>query len=242
MKGHRYPLLLTVAGALCVAATAGAQVTKTSPGDVAVMTQKNLVDRMIVGDSLEVEAAQLAATRTQNATVRDFATMLATDHQAHLDNLRKLAGKAEVGREASTADSSGAALTRALDQLKATAPDSGFDKTFISAQVENHEREIAALKQLRSSATDEELLKDIDATVPVLERHLARAKEISAQLNTPTGAAAKPPTDATPNAAPAAANPSSAAVVTPKPAADSVTAKKAPADSTKKPVVPKPPV
>ena len=62
------------------ASVAGAQVTTTSGGDVSMFSQKNLIDHLIVGDSLEVEMAQLAVSRTQNAAVKDFANQLLADH------------------------------------------------------------------------------------------------------------------------------------------------------------------
>jgi len=246
MKAHRLTLLVAVTTAICVTTTTGhAQVkVTTSGGDVATLSQKNVVDHMIVGDSLEVEQAQLAMTRTQNAAVKDFANMLVTDHKAHLDNLRKLAGKKDIGREANSADSSAAMAAGTFGQLQSMGADAGFDKAFVDAQIQTHTREIAALKTLRLAAKDDDLQKDIDATIPVLDRHLARAKAVSAQLNAPpsdAAPAAKPPVDANANkplsdstAAPKKVAPDSAAAAK-KPAADSTAAKKTP------PTPPKPP-
>src|SRR4051812_4525565 len=93
-------MIVPAALSFCVAGRVNAQVRMTTAnGDVVMFTQKHVVDHMIVGDSLEVEAAQLAAARTQNVAVRDFANMLVTDHRGHLDNLYKLAGKRDIGRE-----------------------------------------------------------------------------------------------------------------------------------------------
>jgi len=197
MKAHPLTRLVAVTGALCVAASAGyAQVkVTTSGGEVATLTQKNVVDHMIVADSLEVEQAQLAMTRTQNAAVKDFANMLVTDHKTHLDNLRKLAGKSDIGREANSGDSSAAAAAATFGQLQAMGAEAGFDKAFVDAQIQTHTREIAALKTLRAAAKDDALQKDIDATIPVLDRHLARARAVSAQLSAPAMAPMKPPTD-----------------------------------------------
>jgi len=240
MKAHQLSLLGAASVALCVAAAAAQAQVKvtTSGGDVATLSQKNVVDHMIVGDSLEVEEAQLALTRSQNAAVKDFANMLVTDHKAHLDNLRKLAGKSDIGREANSADQTAAASAATFGQLQSMGADAGFDKAFVDAQIQAHTREIAALKTMRAAAKDDDLQKDIDATIPVLDRHLARAKAVAAQLNAPPSdaAAAKPPVDANANNTNApAAN---------KPAADSTSAVKKPAaDSTAKkaPVPPKPP-
>jgi putative membrane protein len=181
MKAHQLSLLGAVSVALCVAATAAQAQVKvtTSGGDVATLSQKNVVDHMIVGDSLEVEEAQLALTRSQNAAVKDFANMLVTDHKAHLDNLRKLAGKSDIGREANSADQTAAASAATFGQLQSMGADAGFDKAFIDAQIQAHTRDIAALKTMRAAAKDDDLQKDIDATIPVLDRHLARAKTVA---------------------------------------------------------------
>ena len=223
MKAHPLTLPVAVTAAICLAASTGfAQVKVTSSGgEIATLSQKNVVDHMIVGDSLEVEEAQLAMTRSQNAAVKDFANMLVTDHKAHLDNLRKLAGKSDIGREANSSDSSAAMASAVFGQLQSMGADAGFDKAFVDAQIQTHTREIAALKTLRAAAKDDDLQKDIDATIPVLDRHLARAKAVSAQLTAPPSAPMKPPTDA--------ANAAS------KPMSDSTAAKK-PA-----PIPPKPP-
>jgi putative membrane protein len=244
MKAHRLTLLVAVTAAISVTASAGQAQVKvtTSGGDVATLSQKNVVDHMIVGDSLEVEEAQLAMTRTQNAAVKDFANMLVTDHKAHLDNLRKLAGKSDIGREANSADSSAAVAAATFGQLQSMGADAGFDKAFVDAQIQTHTREIAALKTLRAAAKDDDLQKDIDATIPVLDRHLARAKAVSAQLSAPAGA--KPPADASANANNANKPLSDSTAAAKKPAPDS-TAKKPAADSAaaKKvsPIPPKPP-
>ncbi|MEP6491778.1 MAG: DUF4142 domain-containing protein [bacterium] len=186
MRANRLTVSLAATVALALASsTAHAQVKVTSGGDVVSVTQKNVVDHLITGDSIEVAAAQLAVARTKNAAVRDYANMLITDHKAHLENLNKLAGKKDIGREASSADTSTAMAIKSLTELNALPADSTFDRAFISGQIAHHTMEIAAVKMLRPVATDDALQKDIDGTLPVLEKHLARAKEVAAQLGAP---------------------------------------------------------
>lgn len=182
------PLALTFAaiGAICVSATnADGQVTVRSGGEVVSFSQKNVVDHMIRADSLEVEMAKVAAARTQNGAVRDYANMLVTDHQKHLDNLLKLAGKHDIGREANAGDTASMASIRTLSELRTMPADSGFDRAFIREQIRDHLDDIAGLKMLRPAAKDDDLQQDIDRTMPVLERHLARARELAAQLGIP---------------------------------------------------------
>ena len=172
------------------ASVAAAQVTTTSGGDVSMFTQKNLINHLIVGDSLEVAMAQLALTRTQNAAVKEFANQLLTDHSAHLETLNKLAGKSDIGREANPADTSGAHLAGVLKSLQSMAADSGFDRAFVQEQITHHQAAIDGLKKMRAAAKDDDVQKDIDKTLPVLESHLSRATQVAATLTKPD---AKPP-------------------------------------------------
>lgn len=194
------------------ASVAGAQVTTTSGGDVSMFSQKNLINHLIVGDSIEVEMAQLALTKTQNAAVKEFANQLLTDHKAHLETLNKFAAKPDVGREANAADTSGAHLAGVLKSLQSMAADSGFDRAFVQAQITHHQSAINGLKTMRNAAKDADLQKDIDATVPILESHLSRANQVSAQLTKPdtksdSSATAKPPVAKPPVATPPATKP-----------------------------------
>ncbi|MFI5256311.1 MAG: DUF4142 domain-containing protein [Gemmatimonadales bacterium] len=194
MRMLRLTVLLASGVALTAPALAArAQVTTTtSNGDVVVYNQKNVVDHLITGDSLEIQSAQLAAMRSQNAAVKSFATMLVTDHTKHLENLRKLAGKRDIGRELNAADNSATAGARMLTRLNAMPADSGFDRAFIRQQVRHHQRALDELATLRPAAKDDVLQQDIDATRPVLEKHLAQAKIVAAQLGIPADSLAMP--------------------------------------------------
>lgn len=183
MRQHHLATCAAVAMLCAVGSLSSAQVTvKTSGGEVVQLTQKNLVDHLIVGDSLEVEAAKLAVARTQNAAVKDFANTLVTDHTSHLENLNKLAGKRDIGREANAADTSNAMAIRILTTMRDMPADSGFDRAFVRQQIRHHMHEIDALKMLRPAAKDDDLQHDIDRTMPVLERHLALARQVGAQI------------------------------------------------------------
>jgi putative membrane protein len=179
-----YKLIFPIAAAIALTGSVASAQVVTSGGEVTKLTQKNLVDRMIVADSLEVGMAQLAVERTKTAAVRDLANLLINDHKTHLDSLHAFAAKPDIGREAIPGDPESQKTIRAFAQLR-SAPDSTFDKLFVSAQIESHERAIDALKKNKSVATSPEVQKDIDGAITVLEAHLGRAKGVASVLNTP---------------------------------------------------------
>jgi len=166
-------------------AQSGQRTRMSSNGDVMMMNQKQVVDHLITGDSLEVQMAQLAAARTKSAAVKNFANVLVTDHSKHLAALHKLAGKRDIGRAANPADSSGMRTERMLSRMQSMTTDSSFDRMFIMQQVRHHARALAELNAMRSVAKDDDLQQDIDATRPVLERHLALARGLAGQMGIP---------------------------------------------------------
>ena len=184
MRAIRTPALLAVIVLALPNAQAAAQVkVTTSAGDVMIFTEKNLAEHLITVDSVALEAAQLAAKRTQNVAVRDFATMLVTDYTARLAAARKAAADDDVGRQASASDTAGAVGIRALTNLNSLPADSSFDKAFVREQLRMQQQEIVTLKMLGGAAKDDDLKNEIKAALPMHERHLARAREVAAQLN-----------------------------------------------------------
>jgi predicted outer membrane protein len=184
MRAIRTPALLAVIVLALPNAQAAAQVkVTTSAGDVMIFTEKNLAEHLITVDSVALEAAQLAAKRTQNVAVRDFATMLVTDYTARLAAARKAAADDDVGRQASASDTAGAVGIRALTNLNSLPADSSFDKAFVREQLRMQRQEIVTLKMLGGAAKDDDLKNEIKAALPMHERHLARAREVAAQLN-----------------------------------------------------------
>lgn len=184
MRAIRMSVLAAASVLICLPIAQGtAQVrVTTSTGEVMIFTEKNLVEHMIVGDSVELEMAQLAVSRTQNTAVRDFANMLVTEHQGHLESLRKIAAEDDVGRQASASDTAAAAAIRALASLREMQADSGFDRAFIREQIRFHSQEIIALKMFGGAAKDDDLEDEVQRTLPIMERHLARAREVAATL------------------------------------------------------------
>ncbi len=177
MRAYGLTFASTALVALLTGSAARAQVV-TSSGEVTGTIQKKIVDRMIVSDSVEIEMARLAASRTKNPAVRDLAALLVAGHRTNLDTLRKLAESPDVGR---AVDPASASEVRALDQLRGMPADSTFDSAFVTAEVQLHQQAIDNLKKWRTVATNAALQQDIDRTIPLLEAHLARAQAVAAK-------------------------------------------------------------
>src|SRR5690242_7134654 len=214
--------------ACAFAAPVAAQVVTTAGGEVVSPAQKNLVDRLIVSDSIQAATAKLAAEKAQNPAVKDLATQLASDHSSHAAALAKIADKKEVGREANPGDVSGTDLANEFKTLESMPAGPEFDKAYLKAVIADHQAALAAINAGKAAAKDDDLKKDLDATSTALQSHIAHASDVSKSLDkapTADAAAAKPPMDA----APATKSPMTAGVTKPAP------------DSAAKPAGAKPP-
>ena len=151
------------------------------------MTDANIMAHMIVGDSLEIEIARLAAERAGDPEVREFARMLADEHSRHLATSLEMARDEDIGSVPADGDRHAVTLRRYLASLRAMESSPAFDRAFVRYQIRHHDHEVNALRAMRPAARDDDLEQHIDETLPVIERHLNRSRELGGRLgvNTP---------------------------------------------------------
>jgi len=177
------------AAAACALAAPAASQVVSSGGEVVSAAQKHVVDNLITIDSIQAATAKLAATKTQNPEIRDFANSLATEHSAHVGALAKIADKKDVGREKDAEDKLSAEFAARYSALETTAAGPEFDRAFLQAVVANHQAEISAIDTWKANAKDEDLKKDLGHTTSGLQSHLSKANELTAKMDKPS----KPP-------------------------------------------------
>jgi putative membrane protein len=183
---------LTALAACAFAAPAASQVT-TAGGEVVSTAQKHLIDNLITLDSIQAATARLAAIKTQNPAVKEFANSLAADHGAHAGGLQKVSDKKDVGREADASNTTATEFATRYTSLEAMAPGPEFDRAFLQAIIANHQAEIAVITSGKSAAKDEDLKKDLNENASALRSHLSKANELSSKLDKDAMAPAKPP-------------------------------------------------
>jgi putative membrane protein len=146
------------------------------------MTDANIMAHMIVGDSLEIEMARLAAERAGDPEVREFARMLVDEHSRHLATSLEMARDEDIGSVPADGDRHAVTLRRMTSQLRTMGSSPAFDRAFLRYQIRHHDHELNALRAMRPAARDDDLEQHIDETLPVIERHLNRARELGSRL------------------------------------------------------------
>ena len=137
----------------------------------------------VTANSIDIELAKLAQSRTSNREVKGFASTMITDHSAVNAQASALATKLGVtpkDNEVSQSLLKGAAEARAtIEPLKGRA----FDRAYIDREVGYHQAVLDALDQvLIPTASNAELKQLLVDVRPAFATHLEHAKKLQSML------------------------------------------------------------
>lgn len=133
------------------------------------------VEMAAASDMYEIQAADIALERSQNAQVREFATMMKADHSQSTDAVK--AAVASAGLSIAPP----AALPQdkmAMIQALRDAPAADFDRTYMGQQVDAHQSALNLMQRYANDGDTEALKTTAAAIAPVVQRHLDRANQI----------------------------------------------------------------
>lgn len=156
--------------------------TGATPGATGTAGAADNVDReflqnITVANQREIALGQLALQKATNPSVREFAEMMVRDHQQAGDELRQVLSKHTIQLPVSTDDTNDA-RERLADLTGAE-----FDREFMNTMVDEHEK---AVEMVRDEAEDNDTHADIrqwaSKTLPTLQQHLDRAKQLDEML------------------------------------------------------------
>ena len=125
------------------------------------------------GGMLEVAMGQLAVKKSQNARIKNFGSMLVTDHTKANNELKALAGNKNIALPASLSEEA----QKHVDELAKKAG-KDFDKDFISMMVDDHKNDISEFEKAADKVTDTDMKSFASGKLPTLRMHLDTAKAI----------------------------------------------------------------
>lgn len=157
------------------------------PG-VPAPNQTNYQDRlfaqlMTAGGMAEVELGKLAAGKTGNDGVKNFANRMLEDHGRANEMLKSLADKSKIPLPAEI-DADHTKIRADLEKLEG----SEFDRAYMAAQIIDHQKAAQLLAWEIGSGEDAELQRFAAATLPTVQEHLQMAIDLIAQLSTQAAA------------------------------------------------------
>ena len=137
----------------------------------------------VTANQIDVDYGKIAMQKSTNAETKKFAQTMIDDHNAIIEQATALAQKLNLTPEDNPTSQSlldGAKKTK--DNLNSMNGLS-FDKAYINNEVSYHEAVISTVKDKLIPQTENKELKDLlESALPLLEHHLAMAKEAQAKI------------------------------------------------------------
>lgn len=124
------------------------------------------------GDLAEVKASQLAQNRAASPAVKEYAAMMIADHGNHRPQVAALAKAKGV-----TVPQDVSPEHKAVHDRLAALNGAAFDRAFKAAMVADHQKTIALYRE-GAKDSDAEVAALARQTLPVLEQHLAAARQL----------------------------------------------------------------
>jgi len=132
------------------------------------------------GSTAEVELGRLASERAASPEVKQFAQQMIADHSKAVENLKQLAQQKSVTLPPGI-------LPQAKQTKEKLSKLSGenFDREYVKAMVEVHEKDVAAFDAVAKNATDADVKAFAAATTPTLKHHLEMIRAIAKSMSLP---------------------------------------------------------
>lgn len=171
--------------ATCIAATLLSLSAAAIPAQKAPPTDPQIAAIVTTANQVDIDAGNLAKSRSRTKDVQEFAQLMVTDHtgvnKAATDLVTKLQVTPELNPTSLSLQKGGDENLDTLKKLDGHA----FDKAYIDHEVAYHESVLQAMdKTLIPNAKNPELKALLVKVRPAFEAHLAHAKKLQAELST----------------------------------------------------------
>ena len=158
----------------CLTASAQGEHAKGAP-----MPDQKFLNMAAQTDMMEAHLGKMAADQAASQDVKDYASMLVTDHTGDYQQLTALAAK--NGLTVPTAlDAAHNKMIAPFEKLKGAA----FDSRYTQEMIAGHTEAIGVYTKESTDAQNADVKAYASATLPTLHKHLDGAKDLSKKPST----------------------------------------------------------
>ncbi|HXG86571.1 MAG TPA: DUF4142 domain-containing protein [Pyrinomonadaceae bacterium] len=129
------------------------------------------------GNMAEVELGKMASTKAASNDVKQFGQKMVEDHSKANDELKQLAAQKKVKLPPDVMPGH-KQLMEKLSKLSGA----DFDKEYVAAMVEAHEKDVAAFENVSKTAADADVKAYATKTLPTLKMHLDMIKGMADKM------------------------------------------------------------
>ena len=144
----------------------------------------NILGFAHVSNGGEIAQGKLASTKATSAAVKAFAKQMVSEHQAMMEDTHALAKKLGAAMDTTSGEAHDL-WNDGHDKLNdLTKKDAGndWDKDYLQAQIDNHQKTLDELQDARKNTTDADLTAMLDKAIPKVQAHLDKAKSVKDAL------------------------------------------------------------
>ncbi|PUV24288.1 DUF4142 domain-containing protein [Sphingobacterium athyrii] len=151
--------------------------TQAQTGDI------DFASKATASNNFEIQAANIALTKSQDQNIKQYAQMIVDDHTAAGNELATLVKNKNW--QLSTPDNQN--YTQLIDQLNNADP-ANFDRTYVDLMAKSHQDAITLFKDASTgtATTDAELRKFATDKIPAFQKHLDQLKTMQPAADTTT--------------------------------------------------------
>ena len=161
--------------ACCLALSTVPMLAQNKAAEKGGMTDQQFLDFAAQTDMVEANLGQLAATVAASQPVKDYATMLVSDHNKDYGQLSDIAKQASLTLPSAIDAEHNKMMIDPFQKLKGAA----FDHHYAQERVAGHTKAIAMYKKEAADGQNPALKSYAEQALPVLEKHLSDAKDLS---------------------------------------------------------------
>lgn len=145
-------------------------------------TDENIVAKLEEGDTKEVELSRQVEPKLTEGDVKEYAHTLVTDHSKSRTDMRAMASREKLVAKQPAGDSSAKELADLKARFQKMPKGAAFDTAFVNGEIQDHRHDIADHRAMQAQAKSQALKDEIGKGLPVLQKHLDRAQELSRKL------------------------------------------------------------
>ena len=138
-----------------------------------------VLDAMNVTDSA---TGAVAAAKATDREVREYGQMMVREHHEMRVEGKRVADSSGLAPELPANDAAEANRTAAMASLEQAERGQAFDRAYIAHAVRMHEEALGTARNARQSTENPRIRALVESAIPVIERHLDRAKEIQQRI------------------------------------------------------------
>lgn len=128
-------------------------------------------------NATEIALGRLARQQAQNPEVKDFARRMVQDHEQAAQQLSSIASSVDLVLPAGIS-----AEHKQLQNKLAGEQGADFDREYMGAMVQEHQKTIALFERAAGQARSDELRAFAESTLPILREHLQQARQLAGRL------------------------------------------------------------